>query len=154
VNTVTELKPTHHVSHGFAKDQPADVASTRLQIDVDHRGPAVIIHARGEVDAYTLPTWRRLIRGSAALATAPGPLIIDITRLDFIACSGLAALANQGDACREQGTNMIVVSCASIVHRVATATGLEEHLSICSSTEAALRSSNPVVGEGITKEVL
>jgi anti-anti-sigma factor len=109
--------------------------AARLHTETDRCGHAVILRARGEVDAHTLPDWCRVLRDTAAHA----PMIVDITGLDFIGCSGLAALANQADACREHGTSLGVVSRTSIVHRIAAATGLDARLAIYPTTEAALQ---------------
>jgi anti-anti-sigma factor len=111
--------------------------AARLHTETDHRGHAVILRARGEVDAHTLPDWCRVLRETAAHA----PMIVDITGLDFIGCSGLAALAKQADACRAQGTNLGVVSRASIVQRITAATGLDARLAIYPTTEGALEAA-------------
>lgn len=126
MNSGTELKP-----------EPADVAG-RLKIEIGRSGSALIVRARGEVDAYTLTAWRRMLREAAAPADVSGSVIVDISELDFIACSALAVLADQADACRAHGISLIVASRASTVRRIAAATDLGERLSIRPSTEAAL----------------
>ncbi|MGH3970158.1 MAG: STAS domain-containing protein, partial [Mycobacterium sp.] len=75
----------------------AEDGAARLQTDTDRRGSAVILHARGEVDAYTLGTWRRIVQEISECAGAGEQVIVDITGLDFIASAALAALANEAD---------------------------------------------------------
>ncbi|MGH3525501.1 MAG: anti-sigma factor antagonist [Mycobacterium sp.] len=137
MSTTADLGPPHNVSRAVVADSP-DAAASRLQIEVDQRGCAVIVHARGELDAYTMPIWRRVTREASAQATPPGPVIVDISRLDFISCGALVALALDADVCRARRINLIVVSRASTVHRIVAATDLDARLPIHSSTESAL----------------
>jgi anti-anti-sigma factor len=124
-----------------------DVAN-RLRIDVDHRDSAVIVRAHGEVDAYTLPTWRQAIREAVAHTTETGPVIVDITRLEFMACCALVALALDADVCRAHGIDLIVVTRASIVRRIAAAAELDGRLCFCSGTETALAGHRGGIGAG------
>ncbi|ORW11865.1 anti-sigma factor antagonist [Mycobacterium kyorinense] len=103
----------------------SDDVAERLQTNTVRRGSGAILYARGEVDAYTLATWRQVLCETADASCVRGPVIVDITGLDCISCSGLAALANQANTCREQGSDLVVVSRAAIAHRVAAATGLD-----------------------------
>lgn len=90
-------------------------------------------------DTADMSAWRRLVRQTTMHASPPGPVVVDITGLDFISGTALEALADRADVCREQGIHLVVVSRASIVRRVAAATGLDEHLTIHSSVDGALR---------------
>ncbi|GBE67978.1 hypothetical protein MFM001_44400 [Mycobacterium sp. MFM001] len=119
----------------------SDDAAERLQTDTVRCGSGVVLYARGEVDAFTLSIWRQVLCETADAYRISGPVIVDITGLDFISASGLAALANQANACREQGNDLVVVSRAAIAHRVAAATGLDVRTAIRSSTAAALRAA-------------
>lgn len=135
MSTVPAAHPASEKVATNVRDQPDGIATACRSID--HRGRVVIVHARGEVDAYSLPTWRQVTREACAHASPPGPVIVDITGLDFIACCALAAPVDQADVCRAHGINIIVVSRAPIVHRVTAATGLGARLPICASTEEA-----------------
>lgn len=119
---------------------PDDVA-VRLQTDTVRDGGALILQARGEVDAYTLPNWRRIVEETAVNASAAESVIVDITGLDFVACSALATLANQAEMCRKQGNDLAVVSCSPIVQRVAAVTGLDARLAIYPTADAAVRAT-------------
>lgn len=130
MNAITDFRK-------FARKESPGVAG-RLQVDLDQRDRAVVVQACGEVDAYTLSAWRRIIEEATAHVGASQALIIDATRLEFIAWCALAALGNQADACRECGIEMFVVSRASIVHRIVAATDLSKRLSIYPSSEDAL----------------
>jgi anti-anti-sigma factor len=137
MDAIAEPKLGHEDTGQFDLDELADVAS-RLQVEVDHRGHEVVVHTCGEVDAYTLPVWRQALREATAHVTVPGPVIVDITRLEFIACCALVALALDADVCRARGINLVVISRAPIVRRIAAAIDLDKRLDFCSTTEAAL----------------
>lgn len=118
-------------------EELSDTAA-RLQVDLAHHGSAVIVHASGEVDAYTLPIWRRATLEAAAHVSSPGPVIADISRLDFISWGGLRTLADEAAECRRRGTDLVVVSQAAIVHRMTAAAKLQDLLTVRPSVEAAL----------------
>jgi hypothetical protein len=59
-----------------------------LRAATDRRGAAVLIYAGGEIDACNEHTWRHLVSEAAAVVEAPGPLIVDVTGLDFICGAG------------------------------------------------------------------
>ncbi|WP_343600926.1 anti-sigma factor antagonist [Mycobacterium sp.] len=141
MSTATGAQPVGQYGEGVPR--PPDGVAARLQTVTDRRDSAVILQARGEVDAYTLPAWQRIVRETAAHATTAGPVIVDITGLDFISCSALATLASQAEVCREQGSDLAMVCRAGVVHRVAAATGLDQRLAIYTTTDAAVRASAP-----------
>lgn len=130
---------------GFVREKPAD-ARGRLVVDVSHRGGAVILEVRGELDAHTLPTWRRLVGDIAGDAAVDAPVVVDITRLDIIACGTLAAVAQQLDRYRARGVNLVVATRPSTIHRLTAAGDLAIRLPVYPSTQAAL--SAPVAENG------
>ena len=92
--------------------------STRLVVDLgdrhstlrattDRNGPAVLIHAGGEIDAYNEDTWRQLVSEAAHLVTAPGPFIVDVTGLDFMGCCAFAVLAEEAERCHAAASNCV-----------------------------------------------
>ncbi|OBI50688.1 hypothetical protein A5707_14850 [Mycobacterium kyorinense] len=124
---------------GTVIEELPDTAA-RLQVDLTHHGSAVIIHASGEVDAYTLPAWRQATLQAAAQVSSPGPVIADLSGLDFISWGGLRTLADQAAARRRSGTPVVVVSQAAIVRRMVEVAELHDLLPVHPSVEAALRS--------------
>ena len=67
-----------------------------LRATTDRSGPAVLIHAGGEIDACNEHTWRQLLDEAAAVVSAPGPFVVDVAGLDFMGCCAFAALAAAG----------------------------------------------------------
>ncbi|MBF6469674.1 anti-sigma factor antagonist [Nocardia beijingensis] len=123
--------------------QPPEDVSFGLRATVERRGDAAIIHAHGEVDAYTLPMWRRVLREAATAAVAPGPVVVDASGLGFMACRPMLALAEESEACRRRGVRLCVVGGRLIVARVIDLLDLDALLPIYSSVDDALAGAVP-----------
>jgi anti-anti-sigma factor len=109
-----------------------------LRATTDRSGAAVIISAGGEIDACNERTWRRLVSEAASVVIAPGPFVVDVTGLDFMACCAFAVLANEARRCEERGIELRLVSREPLVTRIVDACGLNRLLPIYPSADAAL----------------
>lgn len=145
MGAVNDRKLDPRVVRGFARERPGGVQG-RLEVDVNHRGCALILEVRGELDAHTLPTWRRRVGDVTGCAAVDAPVVVDITRLNFIACGALEAVAKQVNRCRARGVNLVVATRPSTIHRLAAAGEFATRLPIYPSAQAAL--SAPVVENG------
>ncbi|HXA90021.1 MAG TPA: anti-sigma factor antagonist [Mycobacterium sp.] len=112
-----------------------------LRATTDRSGPAVLIHAGGEIDAYNEHTWRQLLDEAAAVVTAPGSFVVDVSGLDFMGCCAFAALADEAERCRDRGVELLLVSHQPVVTRIVKACGLSHMLPVYPSVDAALTSS-------------
>jgi anti-anti-sigma factor len=112
--------------------------SSTLRAAIQRNGAAVIVLAGGEVDASNEHTWRQLIGEAAAVATGPGPFIVDVTGLDFMGCCAFAVLAAEADRCHQRGVELRLVSCDSAVARLIRAGNLDGLLPLHPTTDAAL----------------
>lgn len=65
--------------------------SNALKATIQHHDSAVIIHARGEIDAANEHTWQDLVTKAAAATTAPEPLVVNLNGLDFMGCCATVA---------------------------------------------------------------
>jgi anti-anti-sigma factor len=88
-------------------DQPCGyLADTELLsvtvVQPDHA--VVVAYVVGEVDMVTGPLLQSHLDN--ALATRPARLIIDLSRVSFLASTGLAVLINTHTAATGQGTNL------------------------------------------------
>jgi anti-anti-sigma factor len=113
-------------------------ASSTLRMTTERIDLAVIVTAGGELDASNEATWRRLLNEAAAAAGPPGPLVVDISGLDFMGCCAYAALAEEAERCRQHGVQLRLVSNQSVVPRVVEACGLSELLPVDATVDAAL----------------
>jgi anti-anti-sigma factor len=112
-----------------------------LRATTDRRGPAVLIHAGGEIDGCNERTWRQLLEEAAAAVTPPGPFVVDVSGLDFMGCCAFAALADEAERCRDRGVELRLLSPQPIVARIVEACGLSRMLSVYPTVDAALATS-------------
>jgi anti-anti-sigma factor len=117
--------------------QLGDPHST-LRATTDRCGAGVLISAGGEVDACNEHTWRQLVSEAASVVTSPGPFVVDVTGLDFMACCAFAVLAEEARRCQERGIELRLVSREPIVARIVDACGLSGVLPIYPTADAAL----------------
>ena len=109
-----------------------------LRATTDRRGDALIIHAGGEIDGCNEDTWRHLVGEAAAIVTAPGPLVVDVTDVDFMGCCAFTVLADESQRCRQRGVELRLVSLAPVVSRIVHACGLTGVLPIYPTVDDAL----------------
>jgi anti-anti-sigma factor len=109
-----------------------------LRATTDRRGPAVLIYAGGEIDACNEQTWRHLVSEAAGVVTSPGPLIVDVTGLDFMGCCAFAVLAEEAENLRRRGVELRLVSRQPVVARIVDACGLSGVLPIYPTADSAL----------------
>ncbi|MBF6175550.1 anti-sigma factor antagonist [Nocardia blacklockiae] len=138
----TASTATHRPVSGDLLCSPADSGS-QLSGHTEYRGRALVVHARGEVDACTLTAWKRMLRDASAVVTAPGPLVVDLTEVGFLSCRAFAVLAGEASRCRRHGVELRLVSTASIVARIVAAADLPELLPIHPDVEAAASAASP-----------
>lgn len=118
-------------------------ARSTLRTTIERSDLAVIVSAGGELDASNETTWRRLLSEAATAAGSPGPLVVDISGLDFMGCCAYAALGEEAERCRRRGVEMRLVSNQPIVARIVTACGLSELLPVDDSVDIALSACAP-----------
>jgi anti-anti-sigma factor len=118
-------------------------ARSTLRTTIERSDLAVIVSAGGELDASNETTWRRLLSEAAMAAGSPGPLVVDISGLDFMGCCAYAALGEEAERCRRRGVEMRLVSSQPIVARIVTACGLSELLPVDDSVDIALSACAP-----------
>jgi anti-sigma B factor antagonist len=99
---------------------------------------AIVVEVAGDVDTTTAPA---LVEAAdEALAAAPPVLVVDLSRVEFLASPGLTALLtihrNAGST-----TAVRIVAAGRATLRPIQLTGLEESLSLFPTREAALTAS-------------
>jgi anti-anti-sigma factor len=132
-----ELLPSHLMLSTRLISELGDAHST-LRATAQRNGSAVMVHAGGEIDACNEGTWRRLLDEAAGAAAPPGPLIIDTSGVDFMACCAFAVLANEAYRCRGRGVDLRLVSRQPAVARVVGACGLSDLLPVHPTVDSAL----------------
>ncbi len=101
----------------------------------ERRKDCLLFRFTGQLDAYSDKQFADFIgshRGEGTL-----PLVIDLSRIDFIDSSGLGALVQLAKQCNEAGTTFLVVGNARIVQTVKLVR-LEEFLHLQPDLDTAL----------------
>src|SRR5712691_5824437 len=106
-----------------------------LSLDVHHRGDYLLLCLNGELDLGNSRTFRdRLLEFSRQEL----PTIVDLTELQFIDSSGLAALVAILRMPASQRPRIVLAATGGPVFRVLRTTQLDRLLAISSSIDAAL----------------
>jgi anti-anti-sigma factor len=125
-------EPTHTESSATA------VPFGEFRIARTEQGEAVVVEVAGDVDTTTAPA---LVQAAdEALAEQPSVLVVDLSRVEFLASPGLTALLtihrNAGT-----GTAVRIVASGRATLRPIQLTGLEDSLSLFPTRDAALAGS-------------
>ena len=98
----------------------------RLSVSVDRGDAEVRLTLEGELDLASVGELEE--RLAAALADAPGRVVVDLRRLAFIDSSGLRTII-QGDAtARAEGIELVLYPGGDSIQRVFALTGTNEVL--------------------------
>ncbi|WP_414686406.1 anti-sigma factor antagonist [Mycobacterium sp.] len=109
-----------------------------LRAVTQRSGPVVIVRAGGEIDAANEHTWHQLVSEAAAVASPPGPFVVDVNGVDFMGCCAFAVLADEAERCRRRGIALRLVSCNPGVARIVAACALDDVLPVYPTTDSAL----------------
>jgi anti-sigma B factor antagonist len=85
-----------------AVPRPRTPPDEAISIEVRQESGAQVVAVAGEIDIATEPRLRIALR-RALEADAPGPVVVDLTAVVFIASTGLAALAHARRLAGQQG---------------------------------------------------
>jgi anti-anti-sigma factor len=100
------------------------------ELTVERQDGATIAHLDGEIDTATAPR----LQEQLLAATADGPLILDLTGVEYLDSAGIAVL----DALRRVRDFRIVLDEQSIVARAIGIVGFDQLIPVSPSTDAAL----------------
>lgn len=131
---------------GTRQDTQRDAPRSVLRAATKLNGSAAIVSAGGEVDASNVSSWANLLGEAAKAACPPGPVVVDVRDMDFLACCAFAALARQAQHCRRRGVALCLVSHQPAVARTVAICGLRWVLPIHPTVEAALSRSTAGLG--------
>lgn len=109
-------------------------------VRVQHRavGPGVVVDVAGEVDLGTAPRLVEELAVARAQASPPGPVVIDLTAVTFIASVGLSILIAHHRLCHQEDLELRVVAGNRMVARTINRTGLDQTLTVFPTLTEAL----------------
>lgn len=126
-----------------AAGEPADICQ-RLHAELESRSTVVILYVHGEIDAFTLQRWHRMVDTAVDRAIECGHLVVDISDTEFMACRSVLDLAARAQQAAAHGVLVSVVDPGpSVVARVVAVAGLTEWLPLHTTLIDALGAHTP-----------
>ncbi|OBK21511.1 STAS domain-containing protein [Mycobacterium asiaticum] len=117
-------------------DQPGDpVNRASFEVEQHERDGAVVLAVSGEVDMLSAPQLAEAI--STSLAAKPAALIVDLSKVEFLASAGLSVLVN-GQAEVVAPTKFAVVADGPATSRPIKLMGIDSLLSLHRTVDNAL----------------
>lgn len=117
-------------------DQPEEpINRTAFEVEQNEADGAVVLAVAGEVDMISAPPFAEAIR--TALATKPAALVVDLTKVEFLASAGLSVLVN-GQAEVVAPTKFAVVADGPATSRPIKLMGIDSLLSLHRTLDSAL----------------
>jgi anti-sigma B factor antagonist len=97
-----------------------------LAIITEHDGPRPVLRLQGELDICTKDCLRRAV--SSALEHHPATLVLDLSALGFMDCSGLSVLVWAHELLAGQQRQLLITGSQPIVRRLICLMGLDTYL--------------------------
>ncbi|HWO62508.1 MAG TPA: STAS domain-containing protein [Umezawaea sp.] len=114
-----------------------------LRAEREKQGDAVVVRAFGQVDSHTAPELReQLAAGFTDAAAGRGPVVVDLTGVDFLGSVGLSLLVEYHQLGVRQGTPLRVVAPARNPLRALRATMLDQTLEMYRDVPEALAATS------------
>ncbi|OXM71415.1 MULTISPECIES: STAS domain-containing protein [Amycolatopsis] len=113
---------------------------TEEAFSVRHRvtGDAVVVTVSGGVDLCSAPAMISEMDQARRAATPPQPVIVDLSRVDFLGSAGLSLLVEAEQRCAEAGTPLRLVASSRVVLRALEAADLRQVFTVSETVECAL----------------
>ena len=111
---------------------------TRLTYEAHHNGSVVRLALAGEFDLSNAAQVEDALKEIEH--EHPPLLVLDLRELTFMDSTGLRVMVSADARAREDSRRLAVVQGPESVHRVFRITGLDDHLEMVETPEAAVRS--------------
>ncbi|HUP32448.1 MAG TPA: STAS domain-containing protein [Gaiellaceae bacterium] len=105
---------------------------------VDRRNGAVVIHLVGELDLYNAPEVRTALL--ELCSEQPERLVVDLEHVDFVDSTALGVLIEARTKLDNRGSFLLAAPGLE-THRALAISGLDRHLTVHESVDAALSAS-------------
>ncbi|MGA9309444.1 MAG: STAS domain-containing protein [Pseudonocardiaceae bacterium] len=126
--------------HNVAGDELLTVAAT-----TDSGTGATILTVAGEADMLTAPVLRQ--RLDEHFGTDRTPIIVDLSRVEFLGSNALAVLFDVHERASAEGRAFAVVAATRVVRRPLQVTGLDTTLSVHDDLDHALEAVHTSAGQ-------
>jgi anti-anti-sigma factor len=101
-------------------------------------GLAVVLRTTGEIDMSTAPVLADELETALVSATAPAPVVADLSEVTFLSSAGLAVLLDARERCAHEGTPLRLVATGRPVLRSLEIAGLLTLLPVYPTVTEAL----------------
>ena len=112
--------------------------SERPVAGIDRQNGAVVVHLVGELDLYNAPEVRAALL--ELCAEKPERLVVDLGDVDFVDSTALGVLI-EARTKLENRQSFLLAAPGLETHRALTISGLDQHLSVHETVDAALSAS-------------
>jgi anti-sigma B factor antagonist len=110
--------------------------SEHLRIDVRNGADRVVLELHGELDLLGAPSLQEEIE--KVETSAPGIVVLDLEKLQFVDSAGLRVILAAHERSREQGRELALTRGSEQVQRLFTIAGVNDHLRIIASPDELL----------------
>jgi anti-sigma B factor antagonist len=121
--------------HSMVEESGLPVGSTTFEVGQHQAGPAVVLAVSGEVDMLSAPQLADAIH--TALEGKPAALIIDLSKVEFLASAGMTVLVN-AQAHIAPPTQFAVVAHGAATSRPIKLIGIDRMFQVYSTLDSAL----------------
>jgi anti-anti-sigma factor len=87
-----------------------------LRGGVEEKSGCLVFHFTGQLDAYSEKQFLEFIR--SRIGAGKLPIVVDLSKIDFIDSSGLGSLVQVARQCSDDGIRFLVVGNARVVQTV------------------------------------
>lgn len=115
--------------------RPLPPGPTRFGFDV--LPPTSVTRVRGDIDYLVAPVLRRHLLEH--IASARSVLVVDLSGVTLLSAAAIQALATVCSVAPEQGVEVRLVAASRVVLRPLQLTGMDEHLPLYPTIDAATR---------------
>ena len=106
-----------------------------MEHDITEREGAVIVGFSGDVDLQSSPEARKILLECVARRM---PVLVDLSRVDYIDSSGIASLVESLQTARKSGGNLFIVSASEAALKVIELARLDKVFTICNTIDDAI----------------
>ncbi|RZQ63803.1 STAS domain-containing protein [Amycolatopsis suaedae] len=114
------------------------MSSDLLRLHRRTENGALVVAASGDVDMLTVPDLEQYLEAACGQAGSDQTVVVDLSEVTFLGSSGLAALVQADQRCRQVGVTLRVVAANRVVTRALEAAGLQGVLDIASTVADAV----------------
>jgi anti-sigma B factor antagonist len=106
-----------------------------MEHDITEREGTVIVGFSGDVDLQSSPEARKILLECVARRM---PVLVDLSRVDYIDSSGIASLVESLQTARKSGGNLFIVSASEAALKVIELARLDKVFTICNTIDDAI----------------